>query len=316
MSERPLIWPPPASELQNLYWKEGLSLARIGRMFNRSPQVVLGYMKSHGIDRRSLSDAMTRYPKAPFRGDDSEREYMRGFRTGDLFIGTHGRCIRATVSTTHPRMLKLMDDLFGRYGRVARSPKFLKTWNTFEWESWVYLHESFDFLLEKPPKLQAPFLDFFAGFFDAEGCIYLGPQKGSTKTNVRLEVANNNLDLLISCREELHKMGYFCTISPRPYHRKGDYAGLARYNRDLWRLALGRKAEVISLLSLLRIRHAERIEKRELVLQYADSPWVEAAPHVHDFRQRLRAEVRESTSAARDAYLARRATRPAPSPVV
>jgi hypothetical protein len=156
-------WPPDKPELQGLYWDEKQSLSKIGRLYNKYPSQIHRLMKTYSIRMRTTSEAMTRFEKAPFSGNDEERAYLLGFRAGDLYVATHGRCLRATVSSTHPAMIELMKWLFGKYGRVVKSPKLIRKWMLFEWEVYVYLDSSFEFMLGKPEQLPEPFMGFLAG---------------------------------------------------------------------------------------------------------------------------------------------------------
>src|SRR5208283_3508766 len=266
-------WPPGEAELRELYWEKNLPLSKIGHLYNRRPSQILQVMKAYSIRRRTISESMTRFPKAPFSGNDEEKAYLLGLRAGDLYVAAHGRCLRATVSSTHPSMIELMNQLFGRYGRVVRRPKLIRKWQLFEWESYVYLDSSFEFMHRKPDELTEPFLDFFAGFFDVEGCIVIKRQNKSKSTNCSLELANNNLPLLRLCGDRLRSLGYHATIPPRPYHTKGEFVGLGRYNRDCWRLGISRKAEVIALLSSLNLVLKERVDKRALALTNYNRLW-------------------------------------------
>lgn len=258
----------------------------------------------------------TRPLRVHFSGTDRDRAYIQGLRAGDLYVVGRGNCIRVTVSSTHPAMLALMDRLFGKYGRVLVRPKFIRKWMNFEWESDVYLDSSFNFMLRKPEFIPEPFMDFFAGFFDAEGCITIKRQSGSCTTNISLELANNNLPLLELCRDRLCGLGYHAGICPKPYHRAGDFVGFGRYNKDCYRLGLYRRGEVNSLLSSLDFQHDERKRKKALALACSNNTWEDASPKVAKFRSQLRQEVSKSVADAREAYLGRNLRSSTRSPVV
>ncbi len=203
-------------------------------------------------------------------------------------------------------MLDLMNQLFGEYGHVVRSPKLVRKSMLFEWEGYVYLDPSFEFMLRKPEAPHEPFLAFFAGFFDAEGCIIIKRQGESNTTNVSLEVANNNLPLLQLCRGRLSALGYHATIPCRPYHRQGEFVGLGRYNKDCWRLSISRRPEAIALLSSLNLQHRERVKKKALALRHHNSLWKDVAYDMQGFRMKLDREVEKSVAEAREAYLAQK----------
>lgn len=263
-------------------------------------------MQALGVRGRTLPESMTKFPKAPFSGAPDDRAYPLGLRAGDLFATVHGRCIGATVSTTHPSMAGLINVLFDDYGHVIRRPKFLRKWNTFEWEVYVYLHPSFSFLRNKPGVIHEPFFAFLAGFFDAEGCINIKPQSGSKTTRISLELSNNNLPLLRLCAERLRSLGYSATIPPRPYHEVGEAVGLGPYNKACWRLSISRRADAISLLSSLKLRHEEKVRKKTMALQSHNRLWCDVAPLVKEFRSALDVEVNEGVERARESYLTKK----------
>lgn len=296
-------WPPDKETLRNLYWKKRLSIQKIRNLYGKGSGTVQDLMRSQGVKTRTLSQAMTRYMTKPFSGDANERAYLLGFRVGDLFATRHGHNVRAKVSTTHPAMIELFRKLFARYSHVTVSPKKLRKWNLYEWEVYSYLHPSFEFLRLKPSKLDGPFLSLFAGFFDAEGCICIKKASKSRSTRVTLEVANNNLGFLKFYKRGLDKLGYSPTISPSPYHEKGQVIGFGKYNRDLWRLSMMRNTEVMGLLSLLPIQHREKIWKRELANLCYDKPWKYNSNLVRALRQQIKGEVRTSVGKAKKAYL-------------
>lgn len=246
---------------------------------------------------------MERYPKAPFSGDPEERAYLLGLRAGDIYSCMHGRSIRATVSTTHPAMIQLVRDLFGRYGHVTQSPKFLRKWNQYEWEVYTYLHSSFVFMLQKPNFIAEPFLSFLAGFFDAEGHIEVFKQKGSSTVGIRMDVSSCDVSLLRIIDAKLHAFGYNSHMSTGPLRLKGESVGYGPYGADFWRLSLSRNAEVARLLRTLPLRHSEKVQKRDLAIRYSGRQWSEASAIVRRLRMDLRGAVKESVSEAKQSYL-------------
>jgi hypothetical protein len=298
-------WPPTGEALREIYWGRRLSLHKIGILFDKSASSVLQEMRKQGVRTRTLSEAMTVYEKLPFSNDPNEKAYLQGLRAGDLHTARHGLSIRATVSTTHPAMLELVKDLFGKYGRVVASPKFLRKTNQFEWEVYGYLHASFEFLVKPLELADESFLSFFAGFFDAEGTISIFKQHRSTTTGLRVEVSSCNRDLLLLIAEKLRRIGYGAYLSEKPVRRKGEKVGYGPYNEDFWRLSLTRSDEALRLLRSLPLRHREKVAKKELALRCRKMPWVDVASQVRALRASIEAEVDDCVEAAKRIYLNR-----------
>lgn len=207
---------------------------------------------------------MARYAKRPFSGNPDDRAYLLGLRSGGLYADRHGRSIRVTVSTTHPAMLELMKDIFGKYARVVLIPKFIRRRKQFEWEVYSYLHSSFEFLLAKTTGTNDSFLSFLAGFFDAEGSVSIKRGSSPNTTRVVVEVSSTNLGLSRFLNDQLHKLGYHPYFPPKPTRREGDVVGCGPYTRDFsWRLSINGTREAVELLSSLPIRHREKTLKKE-----------------------------------------------------
>lgn len=242
-------------------------------------------MKKSGVRTRSLSASMTKYEKKPFLGNEEERGYLLGLRAGDLYAVAHGQSVRAVISTTHPAMVALMHSIFDKYGAVKTIPKPLPD-SAFEWEVYAYLHPSFGFLCDKAARPSGAFLSFFAGFFDSEGTISIGPQHKSKTTSVRLDLDNCDLPLLSWCFDELAKLGYHPTMLNHPIRRKGTVVGYGPYGSDFWRLSIMRKSDALKLLSALPLRHGERLAMKELALRLHMMPWESVMPTVRGLRVR------------------------------
>ena len=277
-------------------------MEKIGNLFAKSPWAVLDRMRALGIVTRTLSEAMTKFPKMRFSCVSEEAAYLTGLRTGDLFVRRHGLNIRIATSTTHPAMVELIQDSFSPYGRVVVYPKFLRKWNLYEWGVYCDLHPTFDFLLSRFHDFNGPFLEFLAGFFDAEGTVTVKRQSKSKTVRVLLEINNNNLELLRRVQDELSKLGFHATVSTNPSRRKGTFVGLGRYNKNLWTLVVGRKQEAVSLLQSLNLKHREKVWKRTLAISFSDRRWAEVEPLLLEFRHLTKREVDYSNMKAKRQY--------------
>jgi LAGLIDADG-like domain len=104
------------------------------------------------------------------------------------------------------------------------------------------------------------FLAFLAGLFDAEGTIFL--HKKSNGCSFELSISNTDVGLLEDFSSGLKRFGY------HPYleYKTQDESRLGyRKEGAMTVLCLLRQAEVCDLLSQLRLRHDEKVEKSEFV---------------------------------------------------
>jgi hypothetical protein len=211
--------------------------------------------------------AVSRYRRTPFEGHDVEKAYLMGLRYGGLHVVRHGRAIRVRVSTTHPAMADLFENLFSPYGHVLRYPRRAQLVE-YEWNLECDLDQSFSFLLSKPSPVvlehfsRDEFLAFFAGVFDAEGTIYLHRKRFGA--GFELCLTNRDLSLLGVISKRLATSGYHPVIDSRTqgpfrlgYYKEGEVS----------RVSIVRKVEVCGLLSDVRLRHQEKIRKRNFVLK-------------------------------------------------
>ena len=246
---------------------------------------------------------MTKYEKLPFSNDPFEKAYLLGLSKGDFHTAKHGHSVRATVSTTHPAMIELTTSMLGKYGRVVATPKYLERWNQYEWEVYGYLHKSFDFLLQSLEIPGETFLSFFAGFFDAEGTIYIFKQHRSSTTGLRIEVSSCDKNLLLLVAGKLRRLGYQVYLPEKPLRKKGEVIGYGPYNEDFWRLSLTRSREALRLLTVLPLRHREKVARKDLAIRFLGMPWEYAVDQVLALRASIKAEVQESVKTAERIYL-------------
>ena len=234
-----------------------------------SPVTVLLHLRKRGVKLRdkveAQIDAVTKYARRPFDGDEVEKAYLIGLRYGDLDVVRHGRAIRVRVSTTHPAMASLFRALFSPHGQIHRYPRESK-FAGFEWTLEIDLDVSFDFLLPKPQVGDIEslsddcFVAFLAGFFDAEGSIYLHWKRYGYSPE--LNVTNTNDELLTLIARRLTQMGFNPTLK-RASQREG--RGWEMPSGIIFQLNIWRFAEVLSLLRTLSLRHPEKVAKQRLV---------------------------------------------------
>ncbi|MDH5704163.1 MAG: hypothetical protein OEY99_08095 [Aigarchaeota archaeon] len=195
--------------------------------------------------------------------------------------------------------MRLFYDIFGRYGRVAKTPSYDKTTSQYQWSIHALLNSSFDFFLgyKKNPKKFLSVIakvgkeyDYVGGFADAESCVGVYDNNGYPRTHI--QIGNNNRKLL----------EWMQGIIGGSVHRNGDC-----YLLQMW----GREA--IEALRKIPVTHAEKVAAKQLILGYADNGRVglEALGAYRALRRKIDAEVLRSISEAQLEWI-RRHGRPHP----
>jgi len=250
-------------------YESGESLKQIAGL-RTSPVTVWNHLKKRGLVLRDKVDAqikaVTKYERLPFGGDKLEKAYMIGLRCGDLHVVRHGRAVRVRVSTTHPAMAQLFEDLFSAYGHISKYARTAKL-TGYEWSLECDLHISFEFLLVKPKMgvlevfTDEEFVAFLAGVFDAEGSVYL--HKKLMRHNPEMCISNSEAELVDFLSGRLRSQGYHASI--RWIEQEPDRRGVVGHSR-MGRVEIVRFLEVQRLLRALPIRHSEKMAKRDLAL--------------------------------------------------
>jgi len=212
-----------------------------------------------------------KYVKNPFSGDLSERAYMLGLRAGDLSGSRNHKQIRIATSTTRTAQIKMVKDVFGKYGHVGVYP-FLNDKGRREWRVYCDLDRSFSFLLEKPEEIpewilnnKQAFYSFFAGYMDSEGswCIR---KCGKNSIRFTLRVASTDKIILEQLKNKFEKYRFH----PRMYldKKKGHTSNYGGYNKNFYALWFFQKSDIIRLAGeLLNLSyHGEKIHLMKLIL--------------------------------------------------
>lgn len=251
------------NEWERLY-RAGKSLKQVAGV-EVDPVTVWKHLRKRNVRLRNKVEAqitaVTRHAKSPFSGGKSVEAYLLGFARGDLNVSRHGRAVRVKTATTHPLMVELIKNLFDKNGFVRVKPR-LSRLTGYEWSIQVDLDQSFSFLLEDGERVPSwvfkgiNFRHFLAGFFDAEGSIWLNE---SASYPFQLSLTNSNPSLLERICDSLRNAGY------NPYLRR-DASG------PVWKIQMWRKSEVERLLSQIPLKHAEKTAKARIVLRFGQSP--------------------------------------------
>lgn len=172
--------------LEELYINKKFPLSKIAKIYKCSPAGVLKKMRKYKVSLRTLSEANTKYPKKDFDESKTEKAYMIGFRLGDLRVRRSENLINVGCGTTKSAQIKLIKDLFNKYGPIWVSKADKRGAKHID----CSLNLSFRFLLPKHEfvpkwifKNKKNFFSFLAGYTDAEGNI--GIYDGRAKFRIR-----------------------------------------------------------------------------------------------------------------------------------
>jgi intein-encoded DNA endonuclease-like protein len=237
-----------------------------------SPVTVFLHLRKRGMKLRDKVEAqikaVSKHERKPFADDAIERAYLVGLRYGDLNAVKHGRGVRVRVSTTHSAMADLFYSLFQPYGYVHRYPREAKL-TGYEWTLECDLDSSFGFLIEKPTmndlgKLRVgEFLSFLAGFFDAEGSIYI--HRKSRGHSPEIQIRNKDGALLSLVQQRLVLLG----VSSKLYLQKQNAKRFGTHlEGDISVLSIWRFHSVRRLLDMTPLRHQEKVAKGRIARHF------------------------------------------------
>lgn len=295
--------------LRSLYWENGFSLRGIAEKLGKSRSTVYRWMKEYGIPLREPKPPI-KYPKMPFSEDDVEKNYLIGLRAGDLSVKRHYRQIMVSMTTTHSAMIKLVHEVFSKYGRVGSYPAFIPKIRVYEWHVYAYLDKSFEFLLEKIQTIprealgkEECFLAFLAGYTDAEGSLIINRDRGTVRFT--FSIGSEDSGILSYVAERMVDMGYhpLLRLDKEKGEKIASSLGAPELRKHLWKLELCRKDEILRLIQSLPIRHDEKLRKRKLMLELADiKKWPQAEGKVLELSKVIQEEVERCVLAAAVEY--------------
>lgn len=285
-------------------------MAKIGESLGVDATTIYRWMKKFNIKSRSLSEASMKYPNLPFSGNVAEASYLLGLM-GDLHARYHHLQVDVSLTTTHPAMIKLFENCFGKYGRVNKYPMLNTDRNYYEWHCYCYLHPSFGFLT-RGRNLGDHILDeadlfyeYLSGLIDPEGFItvsrYRNKKQKQEYVRFLIGVSSTNLDLLNRVAEKLRSLGYTAKI------REGKRSIKAfKGTKPLWDLRIERAPDVLRLMLKLELRHQEKSDWRDLVVEIARQGcvnWSRVANRVVAMRKKIEREVQLCKDKAEKMYM-------------
>jgi len=261
----------PRPKLENLYLRQRMPTPAIAKLCACHHSTIQRRMKELGIRARSLSEAMTIYPKQNFSGDFLEKAYLIGFGLGDLHvrkINKGGQTIRIECSTTQPKQLELFRNLFEKYGHI----------HTYEFTGFgketrigCNLNRSFDFLLDRRKTIDTCILEneeyffaFLAGYVDAEGYISTALHQAG------LVIGCCDKLILQQAWKKLNALGIPCP-KPRLSQKRG-YVTAAKplpYRKDYWVFGVYSKESLLKLFNKLfpYLRHENKLSDMRQALK-------------------------------------------------
>lgn len=249
----------PKAKLKYLYWNEYLSPFKIAKIYNCNQVTVRTRMREYGIPKRSGSEARMRYRKFDFSGDLIEKGYMLGFRLGDLNVYQTSKksdLIVVRCNTTQVVQVKLIEEMFSRYGKVTISKGSIST------NVQCFLNRSFDFLLPKNQKVPTwickdvkTIAAFIAGYIDAEGNFILNQGRA------RFKIDSYDLGILRWIATTLNSRNI--SVKLRRIAKKGKFfTKIYKFNKDLWRININDAISLLNFISYIKpfIKHKARLQ--------------------------------------------------------
>lgn len=254
--------------LKRLYLQKRMSSRKIARIYKCAYSYIDTRIKLLNIPRRSLSSAHIITKRANFSGNMNEKAYLIGFKVGDLRarkMYKNSETILTDCGSTKPNQIKLIKNLFKRYGRVWIS----KPKPNHKIQIECSLNKSFSFLLKKykmfPKWIEISNelrLHAMAGFIDAEGSFYISKGQGT------FSLGNYNTAILKQIDSWLTALGlrtrFFMGVK-KGYRGKDGYS----HNQDYWILSIQKKRDLFLFIkiTLPYLKHKDRISDAQRVLK-------------------------------------------------
>lgn len=211
-------------KLEKLYLVEELSTRDIAEKLDTGRSTIYSRLKKFDIPTRDISESHIKYDRKAFSGDSEEKNYLLGFRIGDLRarkVGEKSKTIKVDCGSTKEAQIQLFKDLFGGYGRVWEGGPYEDGSKHVE----AFLNDSFSFLLNAREEMEIPenrkdFLAFLTGFIDAEGSFFV------TNEKAKFALGNYDEEILRKLKSRLEKLGIQSTqiyTNGEKYEVEGKY---------------------------------------------------------------------------------------------
>ena len=292
----------PKEKLKELYWDKKLSTQEIAKMFGlKHGRNVLKKIKNAGLKTKTISEANTVKMKEPFSGPLEERAYFLGLRAGDFYAKWARKSVRIQTTTTHKAQLDLLKEAFNDYGETRIYFSTNKK-RADEWFTYVDLHPSFEFLLDKPEKIPTEILDensafynFLAAYADCEASWnIIKSHEKHIRTIFRIKTGDK--EILDQIKNKLTEDKF----SPSFYldKKKGSKTTYGKYSRDIYDLTLYRKQDVLKLIKKIYklSKHSEKIRKMDFILKNHNKRWNEIEADLINLKEKINSELLKNQS--------------------
>lgn len=253
-------------KFEYLYHTRRLSLDKIAKILHCSEGGLQRKIRNFKIKTRPISERACKYKKKDFNGTLEEKAYMIGFRLGDLNIKPTKNLFQARCSTTKRAQIMLIKNLFSPY----TTPHVWKA-KRGTFEITALLNKSFNFLLPKNDCIESwvlkkskYFVAFFAGYADAEGCLYIHRSKKAKSAIFSL--SSYDKQILFQIWNNFKKINIF---SPVPFLKapKGTpCSSNKKYSSsgDAWSLVIAKKDSLWKLIHFWE-KYSKHKEKRKAI---------------------------------------------------
>jgi len=298
--------------LKRLYEKEKLSTTKVAELLGVSHVTIWSWLRKYGIEVRSISEAHEVYPKIPFSNNPEEKAYMLGLCAGDIharsppFEGSN--VIVCSTASAHRGEIKLVRDVWGKYGHCHEYPVFNKKTNQYEFYVYALVDgESFYFLKRKPTEVPKGdlFYPFLAGYADGEANWTIAGPDDYIQTCFRLKTTDP--ELLKQVKEGLREKGFHPRFRLVRKAESVDKRGV-RSTKDYYGVFLERRNEAAELAEKLLpySRHEEKITWMKLILEIkGEKYWGNVKDRVITLREKNERETKEREKEAEETYKAK-----------
>ncbi|MFH1588438.1 MAG: hypothetical protein ABIA76_03820 [Candidatus Diapherotrites archaeon] len=281
--------------LEDLYWKKNLSSAEIAKIFEVNPRTIRKKLTKQGIKTKTVSEALTKKFKKEFSGDLIEKAYFLGMRAGDFYAKWVRICIRIQTSTTHPAQINFLKKAFKKYGEL-RVTLVKNKERQDEWFIYEDLHNSFNFLIKKPEKIDSEilknkeaFYNFFSSYMDCEANWNIAKShKTGVKFLFRIRTSDKIILEQIKKKMKEEKINLLLNLDKK----KGTKTPYGTYSKDIYNLSLSKKQEIIQLAKKLLplSNHNEKIKKMKFIIKNKNKKWNE----IEKKWKKLRVSIKKS----------------------
>lgn len=261
----------PIEKFIYLYSKRKISLTKLSKMFNSSKKTLRKILEENNLHIRNEEERMklrTKFPKPKLKINSELKSYIVGLVLGDLTAHKRSKyTLRLVTNTTHEQLIELIYRVFGKLGHVHSFDN--------KNDSQVYVDldlKSFEFILKSEKNFSSikrmnktQFINFLSGFIDSDGSLIV--RKTGRYIQFLIRVFNEDLELLRIIKRKLEYLDF------HPHLDKISDKGEERlflgrrivYNNDYFTVEISRKEEVKKLISMLQIKHTEKLERRKFI---------------------------------------------------